>query len=150
MANPLTLLMPIVPGTDPKTIAQTLATHDAQINEALTSVGTVHYARFLLLDTSAPNLQPGAGSGPFVLAVVTEYDGDFNAYVQDFVAKVGPIFDALLQFTVGGKAVTPVADNISAFLDYVQKNDASQHPGNQGLYSAYPQTVQQILASVAE
>jgi hypothetical protein len=148
MANPLTLLMPVVPGTDPNAIAAVLAKYNAQIDAALTSVGTVHYARFVLLDTSVPNLQPGTGKGPFVLGVITEYDGDFNAYIQDFVAQLGPIFDALLSFTVGGKAVTPVADHITAFMAYIQQNDASQHPPNGGLYSAYPQTVQQILASV--
>jgi hypothetical protein len=147
MANPLTLLMPVVPGTDPRVIGETLAKYNSQINEALSSVGTVHYARFLLLDTSAPNLQPGSGSGPFVLGVVTEYDGSFSAYIQDFVAKVGFAFDALLAFTVGGKAVTPVADHITEFLAYIQANDASQHPGNEGLYQAYPQTVQDIIAA---
>jgi hypothetical protein len=147
MANPLTLLMPVVPGTDPKAIAATLAKYDAEINTALTSIGTVHYARFLLLDTSVPNLQPGTGTGPFVLGVITEYDGDFNAYIQDFVAKIGPIFDALLQFTVGGKKVTPVKNNVQAFADYIAANDASQHPGNTGLYNAYPQTVQKIRAA---
>ena len=34
--------------------------------------------------------------------MVTEYDGDFNAYISDFVAKIGFIFDALLPFVVGG------------------------------------------------
>ena len=147
MANPLTLLMPVAPGVDPAAIGAALVTYNEQLHEALTSVGTVHYARFLLLDRSSPSLQPGAGNGPFVLAVITEYDGDFAAYIQDFVAKVGPIFDALLSFTVGGKEVTPVADHISAFVDYVHKYDASQQPGAPGLYQAYPQTVQQVLAA---
>jgi hypothetical protein len=139
--------MPVVPGTDPQVIAETLAKYNSEINKALTDVGTVHYARFLLLDTSVPNLQPGTGTGPFVLGVVTEYDGDFNAYIQDFVAKVGFAFDALLSFTVGGKDVTPVKDHIPEFTKYIQTNDASQHPGNEGLYQAYPQTVQDIIAA---
>jgi hypothetical protein len=147
MANPLTLLMPVSPGVNPAAIAAALAKYHDQIQEALTSVGTVHYARFLLLDRSSPSLQPGAGTGPFVLGVITEYDGDFNAYIQDFVAKVGTVFDALLSFTVGGKEITPVADHISAFIAYVAKYDASQQPGAAGLYQAYPQTVQQILAA---
>ena len=146
MANPLTLLMPVVPGTDPNAVAAVLAKYNAQIDQALTSVGTVHYARFLLLDTSVANLQPGTGKGPFVLGVITEYDGDFDAYIQDFVAQLGPIFDALLAFTVGGKNVTPVADHIAAFTAYIKQNDASQHPPNGGLYQAYSLTVQKILA----
>ena len=147
MANPLTLLMPIAPGTDPSAIAAVLAKSQPQIDAALTAVGTVHYARFLLLDTSVSNLQPGAGTGPYVLGVVTEYDGDFEAYIQDFVAQLGTIFDALLGFTVGGKDVTPVADHVTAFVAYIRKHDASQHQPNQALYQAYPQTVQQVLAS---
>ena len=146
MANPLTLLMPVVPGSDPTAIAALIAKNQQQIDNALTQVGTVHYARFLLLDSSVPNLQPGTGKGPFVLAVITAYDGDFNAYIQDFVAQLGTVFDALLAFTVGGAAVTPVANHISQFTAYIQTNDASQHTPNQGLYQAYPQTVQQILA----
>ena len=97
MASPLTLLMPVVPGTDPRAIAATLAQYQPQIDTALTNVGTVHYARFVLLDTSSPSLQPGSGTGPFVLGVITEYDGDFDAYIQDFVDEVGTVFDALLR-----------------------------------------------------
>jgi hypothetical protein len=150
MANPLTLLMPVTPGVDPAAIAAALAKYHDQLQEALTSVGTVHYARFVLLDRSSASLQPSAGSkGPFVLAVITEYDGDFNAYIQDFVDKVGVVFDALLSFTVGGKDVTPVADHIAAFTAYIAKYDLSQQPGADGLYQAYAQTVQQILAAFA-
>jgi hypothetical protein len=147
MANPLTLLMPVTPGVNPAAIAAALAKYHDQIQEALTSVGTVHYARFVLLDRSSASLQPGAGTGPFVLGVITEYDGDFNAYIQDFVAKVGTVFDALLSFTVGGSAITPVKDHIPQFIAYVAKYDLSQQPGAAGLYQAYPQTVQQILAA---
>jgi hypothetical protein len=146
MANPLTLLMPVLPGADPLPIIATIASHQQEIDTALTQVGTVHYARFLLLDTSVPNLQPGAGKGPYVLAVITAYDGDFNAYIQDFVAQLGGVFDALLAFTVGGAAVLPVADHITAFTAYIQANDASQREPNEGLYQAYTLTVQQILA----
>lgn len=149
MASPLTLLMPVTPGTDPKTIAATLAQNQPQIDQALNAVGTVHYARFVLLDRSSPSLQPGAGTGPFVLGVITEYDGNFNAYIRDFVAQVGPVFDALLQFTEGGKAVTPVKDHVAEFTAYIAKYDLSQTPANAGrLYQAYPYTVQQVLAAL--
>ena len=39
--------------------------------------------------------------------------------------------------------------HISAFITYVQTNDASQQPPNkaQGMYQAYSETVQQILAN---
>jgi hypothetical protein len=147
MASPLTLLMPVIPGTNPVTIAETLAKYQPVLDAALTSVGTVHYARTMLFDRSVANLQPGAGQGQFVIAVITEYDGDFDAYIQDFVDKVGEVFDALLAFVVGGAAVTPVKDHVAGFTTFIQQNDASQQQGNTGLYQAYPQTVQQILAA---
>ena len=57
------------------------------------------------------------------------------------------MFDALLQYVVGGPELIPVANNVNAFTAFVALNDASQHAPNQGLFQAYPQTVQQILAA---
>jgi hypothetical protein len=148
MANPLTLLMPVIAGTDPKTIATKLAQYAADRDKALTEIGTVHYARTLLLDANTPNLQPGAApSNRYILAVITEYDEDFDQYIVDFVNKVGDFFDALLEFVVGGAELVPVANNVAAFQAYVKANDASQQPGNTGLYQAYPYSVQEILAN---
>ena len=148
MANPLTLLMPVIAGTKPEDIATALAQYGPQLDAALNSIGTVHYARTLYLDTSAANLQPGtSATGPFVLGIITEYDGSFDDYIGDFVNVVGPVFDALLQFVVGGAAVTPVASNVPAFSAFITANDASQHAPNNGLFSAYPYTVQDIKAA---
>ena len=148
MANPLTLLMPLVPNTNPLVIAQTVASHQAAINVALTSIGTVHFARFAVFDASVPNLQPSGKPGDnLVLGVITEYDNDFDTYIADFVNKIGFIFDALLPFVVGGPPLVPVASNLVTFTAFVKANDASQAPGAPGLYSAYPYSVQQILAN---
>jgi hypothetical protein len=149
--NPLSLFMPVLPGASLAKIAAALATAQGELDAALNSVNTVHFARFLFLDTSKANLQPdlspeSTSQGPFVIGVVTEYDGDFDAYIQDFVNKVGNIFDLLLGFVVGGAALVPVANNVQDFTNFVALNDASQHAPNQGLYQAYPQTVQQIKA----
>ncbi|HEX7243149.1 MAG TPA: hypothetical protein VF263_22890, partial [Longimicrobiaceae bacterium] len=146
--SPLTLMMPILPGTDPTELGGTLAKRQTEIDAALTSIGTVHYARFLLLDRSTPNLQPGSAlSDQLVLGVMAEYDGSFQACIGDLVAQMGPVLDALLQFVVGGRALVPVTNDVAAFTAFVTANDASQHVPNEGLYSAYPQTVQQILAA---
>lgn len=148
MANPLTLLMPVIAGTNPADIAQALAKYKPELDAALQGIGTVHYARTLYLDTSAANLQPTATSkGPFVLGIITEYDGSFEDYLGDFVKQVGPIFDALLQFVVGGAEVTPVADNQTKFGEFITANDASQHEPNVGIFQAYPYTVDDILAA---
>ena len=152
MTKPLSLMMPVLPGTSLIAIAATLVESQKQIDAALTSIGTVHFARFLLLDSSQPNLQPNMTSAVksdhLIIGVVTEYDGDFNAYIQDFVSQLGNVFDALLRFVIGGAALSPVANNVPAFEAYITANDASQHVPNNSLYAAYPQTVQQILASV--
>ncbi len=150
MANPLTLLMPLAENVNIAEIAATLHASQPQIDQALTTVGTVHFARFVLLDRSAPNLQPNStapGAGPFVLGVMTEYDGDFTVYIQDFVNQLGPIFDALLKFTADGADLVPVSQHVQAFTAYIAANDASQHAPNQTLYSAYAATVQQVLAN---
>ena len=149
MASPLTLMLPVIPGTSLQTLNETLAQYKPQLDAALQSIGTVHYARTLLLDGSVANLQPsGNPNDAYVISVITEYDGSFSAYIQDFVSQVGTIFDALLQFVVGGAALIPVANNVTAFENFITANDASQHPPNEGLFEAYTATVQQILASL--
>lgn len=147
MASPLSLFMPVIPGTDPRVIGAAIAGSQKAIDEALESIGTVHFARFLLLDRSTANLQPGGGNQELVIAVITEYDGSFNAYIQAFSNQLGPVFDALLEFVVGGKDLVPVKSNLNAFTAFIAQNDASQHAPNTGLYAAYPQTVQQVLAA---
>jgi hypothetical protein len=149
MASPLTLMLPVIPGTNLEEMVKTLAQYGPQLDAALRSIGTVHYARTLLLDGSTPNLQPGGQpNASYVIAVITEFDGDFDAYIHDFVDQVGAVFDALLQFVVGGPAIIPVANNVAAFEALITLNDASQHPPNTGLFEAYTATVQEILASL--
>ncbi|AIY41741.1 hypothetical protein LT85_2583 [Collimonas arenae] len=148
MTSPLTLMMPVIPGTSLDTIATALAGNSQKIDDALNTIGTVHFARFLVLDRGQPNLQPtGAASNTLLIGVVTEYDGNFNSYISDFVGQLGPVFDKLLSFVVGGAALIPVASNVAAFQAYITVNDASQHVPNNTLYAAYPQTVQQIRAA---
>ena len=152
MTSPLSLFMPVLPNTKPLAIVEALAGSQVAIDAALKSIGTVHFARFSLLDTSKPNLQPdmlaiNTPSSTLVIGVITEYDGDFNAYISDFVAQLGAVFDTLLGFVVGGAAITPVANNLAAFEAFITLNDASQHQPNESLYAAYPQTVQQVVAA---
>lgn len=148
MANPLTLVFSLKEGLDVQQLGGVLASLKPKIDEALTSIGTVHHARFIVLDPSTPNLQPGP-AGPYKLAVITTYDGDFDVYIQDFVNHIGEVFDALLSFTTDGGSLVPVKDNVAAFTEYVSKNDASRNPPNSAIdqFSAYPCTVQQVLAA---
>ena len=61
------------------------------------------------------------------LAVITEYDNDFDSYIQQFVDNIGDVFNALLAFTADGQSLIKVQNNVAAFAEYVAKNDASQH-----------------------
>jgi hypothetical protein len=147
MANPLTLLMPVLPGKIQE-VTQSLGQYQGQLDAALQSIGTVHYARTLILDASQQNLQPQQNPGDsFVIGIITEYDGSFNDYIGDFVSQVGTVFDAVLPYVVGGAAVVPVANNVAAFEAFVTQYDASQHSPNTSLFQGYPYTVQQILAA---
>ena len=148
MANPLTLIMPLKEGVDLQQLGGLISMSKDSIEQALKAIGTVHYARFVVLDASTPNFQPGP-TGPYKLAVITTYDSDFDTYIQDFVNHIGMIFDALMSLTTDGQALVPVSQNVQAFTDYVSKNDASRNKPNSefSLYGAYPCTVQQVLAA---
>lgn len=148
MANALTLIMPLKEDVDLDLLSGLITASRATIEEALEAIGTVHFARFVVLDGSTLNLQPGP-TGPYKLAVITSYDSDFDTYIQDFVNNIGGIFDAMLSITSDGGELVPVSENIEAFTDYVSKHDASRNPPNDAfaMYSAYPCTVQQVLAA---
>jgi hypothetical protein len=148
MASPLTLLMPLSATADLDKLRKALVDNQSAIDNALKNIGTVHYARFMVFDRSSPNLEVASSNGPFVLAVITEYDGDFPHYIQAFVGQLGAVFDALLAFVDGGENLIPVQGHLQEFTDFIAANDASQNPPNDqfGLYSAYPYSVQKILA----
>lgn len=144
--------MPVLPGTTLNQLMTLLGSNSSEKINALTDIGTVHYARFLLLDSSQPNLIPDMAtadqpSSTLIVGVITEYDGSFSAYIHDFVAQLGPAFDAMLAYVVGGAPLIPVQSHVAGFEAFIALNNASQHQPNTSLYAAYPQTVQQILAA---
>jgi hypothetical protein len=124
--SPLNLMLTIQPGKN-QTILDYLAENQSAINAALSKVGTVHFARFLMIP------------GTQYLFVITTYDGDFNAYIQAFTNLLGDVFNALLS-CVDPAPPLPVQQNVAAFEAFV-----SQYNLPTGLYSAYPNcTVVQI------
>jgi hypothetical protein len=80
--SPLNLMLNIQPGKN-QTILDYLVQNQAKINAALAQVGTVHFARFLMIP------------GTQYLFVITTYDGDFDAYIQAFTNIVGDVFNLL-------------------------------------------------------
>ncbi len=150
MANPLTLVLDLKPEVNLRDIGELIEKFHGKIDDGLKKVGTVHFARFIVLDPSRPNLLPSTNSnGPFKLAVITSYDGDFDAYISDFANRLEAVFDVLLLKCVGGESLVPVRRHIQEFTKFLAAGDASQNQPNSAfqLYSAYPYTVQQILAA---
>ena len=117
--NPLNLMLNIQPGKN-QTIINYLEQNQDKINAALTKVGTVHFARFLMIP------------GTQYLFVITAYDGDFDAYIQAFTNLLGDVFDLLLS-CVDPAPPLPVQQNVAAFQAFVKKYNLLT-----GLYSAYP------------
>jgi hypothetical protein len=136
--SPLSLFMPLASPQDIPTVLQLLQEKQTELGQALNSIHTVHFARFMLLNVD----------GVDTLVLFTEYDGDFTKYVEDFVNQLGPIFDALLAH-VADPPPTPVSQNIDAFVAWVKSHDrTTPQQGLLTFYSAYPNlTVINILSS---
>jgi hypothetical protein len=80
----------------------------------LDNVGTIHFARFVIIDNN--------------LCMLSAYDGDFSSYVRDFIVSIGNVFDAVLVHCEGGDAVVPTKHNVEAFVDWVHAHDLFQMP----------------------
>jgi hypothetical protein len=125
--NPLTLVMPIRSPDDRRTVqaklerVQALPREQNPIVAALDTIGTVHFARFVFTDETH-------------LAVITTYDGDFDAYINEFVDHIGDVFNDLLQHMADAPPL-PVQQHRQEFLDYVRGHDLRCVPT---FYSAYP------------
>jgi len=94
--------------------ALAIAQNVDEIFAGLDNVGTVHFARFLLIGDS--------------ICMISVYDGDFTNYIRDFIATIGSVFDEVMKLVVGGDALRPTAENIEAFIDWVHEHDLFQAP----------------------
>ena len=156
MANPLTLMLPLDPSKNIAELLTKVAANQDALNGALANVGTVHYARFILFDRSKEDLRPTlgpngpTGKGPFAFGVITEFDGDFETYTQQFIDEIGFLFDLGLSFTTDGQSLIPVQQHPKEFIEYVRKHNLSVHAPNEGLFNAYPLTVRQILGQKSQ
>jgi hypothetical protein len=150
--NSLIQIIALKEGLQLGQLAQVFGQYQQQIDQAVQAIGTVHFLRFVVLDSSSPNLLPMANSvGPFKLAVLANYDGTFDAYVQDFVTHLSFIFDALLPLAEGGEHLVPIKDHVQELIDFERVNDGAQQPPNSQLplFMGYNYTVQQILAGMS-
>lgn len=85
-----------------------------EIFAGLNNVGTVHFARFLLIDGN--------------LCMISVYDGDFSNYIRDFIITIGSVFDAIMELVEGGHDLVPTAQNVDRFIAWVHAHDLFQAP----------------------
>ncbi len=79
-----------------------LAQNVDEIFAGLDNVGTVHSARFLLVED--------------YICMISVYDGDFSNYIRDFISTIGSVFDALMHEVEGGDKLYPSEENVEAFI----------------------------------
>jgi len=94
--------------------ALAIAQNKDEIYAGLDNVGTVHFARFVIVDNN--------------ICMFSVYDGDFTNYIRDFIVTIGSVFDAVVQLVEGGKAVIPSEDNVEKFIEWVHAHDMYQVP----------------------
>lgn len=136
VSHPLNLVMTAKSDADYEqlkatiTAMQALPPNQNPIERALDRLGVVHDARFVFL----PHNQ---------VAVITTYDGSFDAYLDLFVDEIGDVFNVILAHVKDAPAGR-VQDHRQEFRDFVHANDIA--PVGE-MYSAYPDlTVQAIRA----
>jgi hypothetical protein len=125
----LNLFLPLKNRTQMPALLAAVGAAADDVHAALSSLHYVHFARFL----PTPD-----GS---VLVVITEFDGGLGSYIMDFVAVLGDVFNAILQFVAGAPPL-PVQSHAREFTQFITK----QNMGQVGVWSAYPDvTVIDIL-----
>src|SRR6201997_3696028 len=94
--------------------ALAIAQNKDEIYAGLDNVGTVHFARFVIVDDN--------------ICMFSVYDGDFTNYIRDFIATIGSVFDAVVELVEGGEDVIPSEENVEKFIDWVHAHDLYQVP----------------------
>jgi hypothetical protein len=92
--------------------ALAIAQNKDEIYAGLDNVGTVHFARFVIVDDN--------------ICMLSVYDGDFTNYIRDFIVTIGSVFDAVVGLVEGGESVIPSAKNVDKFIDWVHDHDMYQ------------------------
>ncbi|MGB0504629.1 MAG: hypothetical protein ACPGGK_00410 [Pikeienuella sp.] len=89
-----------------------------EIYTGLDNVGTVHMARFSIVDNT--------------LLMFSYYDGDFHTYIRDFIMTLGNAFDGVVEL-VEDTPPLPCWQNVDAFISWVHERDAFQVPEDLGV-----------------
>jgi hypothetical protein len=94
--------------------ALAIAQNKDAIYAGLNNVGTVHFARFVIVGDN--------------ICMFSVYDGDFTNYIRDFIATIGSVFNAVVKLVEGGDDVIPCEEKAEAFIQWVHERDLYQVP----------------------
>lgn len=138
--QPLSFIAPIKDGKYEE-LLQLIAQLDPT---GLNDVGTVHFGNFIFLEPACGN----DGKKYYKkFALFTFYDGEFDAYVKDFVENVGDTFNALIKFLDDvPENLTDVTKQPEAFAKYVEKYDQPVAKW----YTAYPDKIVKQITNPVE
>lgn len=111
----MNLIMPLhVPNIAARgKLASLLFQSTDELLAGLANVGTIHFARFDIVDGN--------------LCMFSIYDGDFRDYIRDFIATIGGVFDAILEH-VKDPPPLPCTHHVDEFIDWIAAHDAFQLP----------------------
>lgn len=119
--NALNLFLTLKNPAQMPALLQILTDVKPKVQAALSGLHYVHFARFLPTRDGT------------TLLVITEYDGDLNSYLMDFVAVLGDEFNAILEFVQDAPRL-PVQNYPRDFCTFVANNNLKQVKA----WSAYP------------
>jgi hypothetical protein len=94
--------------------ALAIAQNKDAIYAGLNNVGTVHFARFVIVGDN--------------ICMFSVYDGDFTNYIRDFIATIGQVFNAVVSLVEDGDDVIPCEENVDAFIQWIHERDLYQVP----------------------
>ena len=109
----------VMPLKDKSPVGRTLAAlaiaqNKDAIYAGLNNVGTVHFARFVIVNDN--------------ICMFSVYVGDFTNYIRDFIATIGSVFNAVVGLVEDGEKVIPCEQNVEAFIQWVHERDLYQVP----------------------
>jgi hypothetical protein len=102
-------------------LRRVLRTREAELLQAIGRIGTVHYARWVIV------LGPGDGFKP-LLTFGSDFDGPVDAHLNDLVTHLGPLLDDIYAHCEGYQ---PAADKV-AYLTGIRKKEAAVYQGAPG------------------
>jgi hypothetical protein len=129
LQTPFTLVLPAKSPSYLEAASRLIAYALPQFYQAAEAIGTLHFARFVPLGTTA-------------LVFVSEFDGEFGEHIQGLSQHLGPLFDAIFQ-NIADPPPCPVQQNAHAFAEWISSHNVEPW----WFYSAYPTlSVQDIRA----